>query len=266
MIGTVIGALIGLKSGGFTGLLMGAVLGYVVQSWFTRGGVPTGSKAEIQQSYFDALFLTLGKIAKADGQVKDVEIQRAEAIFQHMRLSATMRKQAIALFNRGKRADCDIDPVLAQFARLSRGSLSLRRIFLEMLLDVAEADGMLSANEWHIIDRVCVQLGYPREILIVMLKMRGFSRAHSQHGGGQQQQRQYTRSTTAAAENPYTLLGVNRGDGKSVIRRAYKKLMSQHHPDKLIAKGLPPEMIRVAEEKAKKIQRAYEQIKNERNF
>ena len=134
-----------------------------------------------------------------------------------------------------------------------------------MLIDVAEADGLISQAEQAMIERTCHLIGYPVQLLHAMMKMRGFRSAGGyqqgqQHGTNQQQGRRPVNSK--APFNPYQVLGVEQNDNKATIRKAYKRLMSQHHPDKLVSKGLPPEMMKVAEEKAKQIQLSWEKVKD----
>ena len=270
-IGGLIGGVIGFKLGNVLGMFVGFFVGYKIEQFINSEVNPNqsggfgGNQKAVQDSFFEALFLLMGKIAKADGVVTPQEIRQAEAIFNHMRLTPHLRKRAIHLFNQGKESNFDVNPALKKFARLSRRSLSLRQIFLEMLIDVAEADGTINSNEWRIIDRACDTLRYPKQLLLAMLKMRGFRQQHNQQSSGHSSGNQYRRPSNGAPD-PFTVLGVDRNDSKATIRKAYKKLMSQHHPDKLIAKGLPPEMIKVAEEKAKKIQVAWEEVKQIKGY
>ncbi|MBS2140066.1 DnaJ domain-containing protein [Escherichia coli] len=67
-------------------------------------------------------------------------------------------------------------------------------------------------------------------------------------------------------EDACNVLGVKPTDDATTIKRAYRKLMSEHHPDKLVAKGLPPEMMEMAKQKAQEIQQAYELIKPQKGF
>jgi DnaJ like chaperone protein len=90
--------------------------------------------------------------------------------------------------------------------------------------------------------------------------------SNSSGSNNNQNQRQQNWTRTQQLDNPYQKLGVLESDTKAVIRRAYKKLMSTHHPDKLIAKGLPPEMIEIAKNKTQEIQAAWEDVKTRRGF
>lgn len=261
-MGIIIGGILGFKFGSYPGMLLGAWIGH----WLERqlsGKTNVNHQQEIQHSFFKALFLTMGKLAKVDGKVSTSEIERTEGIMRHMNLNSQLRQEAINLFNQGKEDGYDIDSALRQFGQLSRRSLSLKQIFLEMLVDVAEADGTISAAEQELIERTCQLIGYPVQLLQAMMKMRGFGGA----GGYQQQsnsRHQGKRRTVNrhAPFNPFQVLGVDKSDDKATIRKAYKRLMSQHHPDKLVSKGLPPEMMKVAEEKAKQIQISWEKVKD----
>lgn len=120
-----------------------------------------------------------------------------------------------------------------------------------------------------------------RAVLYVIAEELGISRAQfdqflrmmqggAQFGGGYQQQsgsgnwQQAQRGPTL--EDACNVLGVKPTDDATTIKRAYRKLMSEHHPDKLVAKGLPPEMMEMAKQKAQEIQQAYELIKQQKGF
>lgn len=276
-MGFLIGSILGYKFGGLPGLFLGAFLGQYIERQIAGksglggfGGAQGGAsdhKKQTQESFFNALFLTMGKLAKIDGQVSTSEIERTEGIIRHMKLNAELRQRAIHLFNQGKdsRGNQEIESALKQFGQLARRSLSLKQIFLEMLVDVAEADGTISLDEQTLIERVCDLIGYPKQMFYALLKMRGFATGgHQQQSGGHSGNRSGGQRTVNrnAPFNPYQVLGVEQSDSKPVIRKAYKRLMSQHHPDKLVSKGLPPEMMKVAEEKAKQVQLAWEKVKD----
>ncbi len=264
-MGIIIGGILGYKFGFLPGMLLGAWVGFWLERQLTGSNV-TNSKKQTQESFFNALFLSMGKLAKVDGKVSPLEIERTEGIMRHMKLNHDMRQKAINLFTQGKDPNYSIDGALRQFGQFARRSLSLKQIFLEMLIDVAEADGMISRAEQTLIEQVCHMIGYPKQLLYAMMKMRGFTAT----GGYQQSKREHDyrgqssrRSVNRNAPfNPYQVLGVTQNDSKATIRKAYKRLMSQHHPDKLVSKGLPPEMMKVAEEKAKQVQLAWEKVKD----
>ncbi len=264
-MGIIIGGILGYKFGNLPGMFLGMWVGF----WLERqllGKTAVNSKKQTQESFFNALFLAMGKLAKVDGKVSPLEIERTEGIIRHMKLNQEMRQRAIDLFTQGKNPNHSIDGALRQFGQFAKRSLSLKQIFLEMLIDVAEADGMISRAEQTLIERICQLIGYPKQLMYAMMKMRGFAstggyQQHNREQSGRGQSRNRTVNRNAPF-NPYQVLGVTQEDSKNTIRKAYKRLMSQHHPDKLVSKGLPPEMMKVAEEKAKQVQLAWEKVKD----
>ena len=139
-------------------------------------------------------------------------------------------------------------------------------MLLEILLQVALADGQIDQAEEAILVRVAEGLGVPRaqfqQILNMLLAQAQFSGAGRAHRGGQ---------GAAGPSRPslgqaYQVLGVTESASNQEIKKAYRKLMSEHHPDKLAAKGVPEEMIRMATEKTAEISKAYDMIKDSRGF
>ena len=85
-------------------------------------------------------------------------------------------------------------------------------------------------------------------------------------GAGSSQTKKPDQSMGLSLSEAYQLLGIDKNADKNATKRAYRKLMSQHHPDKLVAKGLPPEMIKIATEKTQSIKAAYELVKDRRGW
>lgn len=254
--GLVIGGLIGLYSGGFVGMLFGAVVGL----WAEKGLKSVVKQHTPQQLFFRATFTVMGKLAKADGRVSENEIEFARAVMQQMRLSDDKRREAMGLFNEGKAPDFDLTTVLRPLAVVVRSSSSLKLMFVEIQLQAALADGEISQAEAAVIQEVCDQLQftqYERQVLLERLKAAQNFRDHQQSGGD---------GSGRSLGQAYGVLGVSEEASDAEIKRAWRKLMSQHHPDKLVAKGLPTEMIELAKEKTQEIQNAYDQIKAARGM
>ena len=146
-------------------------------------------------------------------------------------------------------------------------SFDLIRMFLEIQIQAAFADGSLHPNERAVLYVIAEELGISRAQFDQFLRM---MQGGAQFGGGYQQQtgggnwQQAQRGPTL--EDACNVLGVKPTDDATTIKRAYRKLMSEHHPDKLVAKGLPPEMMEMAKQKAQEIQQAYELIKQQKGF
>ncbi|WP_432697932.1 co-chaperone DjlA [Marinobacterium sp. YM272] len=258
--GLGIGALIGLFSGGPVGLLLGGALGYWIDSALRK----TASTYNPQQLFFRATFSVMGKVAKADGRVSEVEINFAREVMARMNLSEEKRREAIEYFSEGKQPDFDIAKVLLPLAALMRNRSSLKLMFVEIQLQAAMADGEISPNEQALLQQICQQLHFtPREVQALLARMRAEQAFREQAYQSHAQQEGYS---AASLEQAYGVLGVEPSASDAEVKRAWRKLMSQHHPDKLVSKGLPEEMMQLAKEQAQEIQAAYDQIRKSRGM
>jgi len=258
--GLVIGALIGL-TGGISGVFFGAAIGYYLDKLIRSvAGAETWTQAKAQTAFFDATFCVMGKIAKADGQVTAEEIQYAEAVMTRMQLTGALRKRAIECFGQGKSAQFDLSQVLEPLPRALVNNVSVRQMFIEIQLQAALVDGEFSPSEGRVLTEVCQLLGISQqEFEAVTQRMKAEQSFHQ--GGGQGQ---FESNGGLGLKQAYGVLGVDQDCDAKTLKTAYRKLMSQHHPDKLVARGLPDEMMQIAKEKTQEIQAAYDAIKKSR--
>lgn len=257
--GKIAGGGIGLVLGGPLGGMLGAVLGHQVdKAKRLKLGLDGNSQETAQAAFFTATFSVMGHIAKADGQVTQQEIQAAEQVFDHMNFQPDQRKIAIELFNKGKQNDFDLTAVLAQFKKECGRKITLIQMFMQIQLQAAYADGSKHPAEDKILKDICEALGYPVSMLSQLEAMLYAQQKNYSHNPNQP-------PNQTQINNAYSVLGVGESASNDEIKKAYRRLMSQHHPDKLISKGLPEEMIQVATEKSKQIQKAYELVKSARN-
>ena len=257
--GKLAGGGVGFALGGPLGAMLGAILGHQVDKakQEKQAGWGQGSRERTQAAFFTATFSVMGHIAKADGVVSAQEVQMAEQVFTQMNFNNEQRAAAIELFNQGKQADFDLDQVLQQFRQECGRKITLIQMFMQIQLQAVYADGSKHPAEDQILKHTCQQLGYPVAML-TQLEALLFA-----------QQRQYQRTGTvppsqSQIDAAYAVMGVKSSASDAEVKKAYRRLMSQHHPDKLIAKGLPEEMIQVATDKSQEIQKAYELIKETR--
>lgn len=258
--GKALGGTFGFMMGGPLGALIGIAFGHN----FDKGlkavmggeGFSPGDQERVQAAFFTATFSVMGHIAKADGKVSKEEIRMAENVMNQMGLTSDVKESAKRLFSEGKSADFPLDEVLTQFKKEAHRRNSLIRMFLEIQIQAAYADGVLASEEQNVLLHICDVLNFPRAEFeqLEQLIQAGFS------GSGQSYQQSSTRSSLSL-EEAYQILGVDQNASMPEIKKAYRRLMSQHHPDKLVAKGLPEEMIAAATEKTQKIKAAYELIK-----
>ncbi|MEL6710109.1 MAG: co-chaperone DjlA [Pseudomonadota bacterium] len=264
--GKIIGAFFGHLFGGIWGAIFGAMLGHQ----FDRGWrqIPLHqfqhpfnftSREQVEAIFFRATFQIMGKLAKADGQISQAEIRLAEQVITQLGLNATQRAEAIRLFNEGKADQCDLQARLHELGQVCRGRPGLLQTFLEIQLHAAYADGQMHTTEDQLLLQICASLGVSEAHYRRLERM-------VQAGRGYQQSGQRSARSKPSTADAYALLGIAPQASAAEIKRAYRRLLSQHHPDKLVSKGLPEEMMQVAARKTHEIKQAYEVIRRERNF
>lgn len=270
--GKIVGFIFGWIFIGPFGALFGAFIGHIwdlrrsIQIQVMRnggfGGRPWNSAAQagIQQAFLETTFSVMGHVCKADGRVSEEEIAAARQFMDRLRLDEAQRKAAIDAFNRGKAAEFDLRSAISQLRETSGQRVDLLRIFLEVQMQAAFADGDVTAEERGVLLAIADLLGlsefeYRR---LEALLTGGFGHAGSSGASAP------PRADRLKAA--YQVLGVSESASESELKKAYRRLMSQHHPDKLAARGLPEEMRAVAEEKTREITEAYELIKEARGI
>ena len=262
--GKVIGGAFGFVLGGPLGALFGAALGHNFD--IRRSGAYQPSPIEFdpreraQTAFFTASFAVMGYLAKADGRVTREEVQAATAIMGQMGLDPELRQVAQRLFREGRQPHFDLQEVLNQLRRECRGRRNLLRLFIEIQLAAAFADGELHPREYKVLVQICETLGFSRYELDILVAM---TRAQHRFRRGTGRP---ARDTEMSLKDAYAMLNVSPAAEPPDIKRAYRRLMSQHHPDKLVAKGLPEEMVRVATQKTQEIKAAYEKVREARGF
>ena len=255
-IGFFVGSFISFKlSGGLLGQLSG----------FGNVGGVTGIKTEKQSVFFQTVFTLMGKLAKADGRVSEVEIAHVEKFMTQLNMSPKNRKKAIGHFQTGSKADYEIDGLIKEFLNVTAASPNLKQMLMVYLLRVAAADGVLNQKETNLMREVAQKVGYSeQQFAQLMAMLQGqdqFAGGQYQHGGSASNYRSV--DAVAAA---YQALGVSKDDSDAEIKKAYRRLVREYHPDKLMGQGLPEEMIKEATERSQEIQTAYDTIKKSREM
>ncbi|VAW70364.1 DnaJ-like protein DjlA [hydrothermal vent metagenome] len=253
--GKLIGSGFGFMLGGPLGALAGAALGHQLDRGLDTVSLSLGNTERTQLAFFTASFSVMGYLAKADGQVSRSEIQMAEHLMAQMNLDTAQRKAAIDLFNQGKQDDFPLDDVLQQFKSECHRRTHLLQMFLEILIATAFADNQLDQAEHTALLNIAGKIGFSSAQIEPLIEMRRAQQHSGQHSGQARQ---------PSLSQAYTILGISADTSDPVLKKTYRRLMSQHHPDKLVAKGLPEEMIKLANQKTGEIKAAYEQIKNSR--
>lgn len=257
--GKIIGGLIGLLVANVFGLLIGLFIGHLFDSGLmkTLKFASPENIARLKESFFETTFLLSGYLAKADGRISQAEIDHTEAVIAQMNLGSEQRTRAIELFQRGATEGFQLQPAIAAFLEACGPQRQVRQALLMFLVSLALADQKMETAEHAALQRIATLLGFTPTQLEQLLRMaRAQGHFHGSAGHGAQ--------PGTSLEDAYAALGVSSDVDDKALKRAYRKLMSQNHPDKLIAKGVPEDMIKLATERSQDILAAYEMVKKSR--
>jgi DnaJ like chaperone protein len=260
---TLILAFVGLILGhGLSGAIVGAVIGFVIDS--LRQSQRYRATPEVG-GFIGPLFALLGAVAKSDGRVSEAEIAIAERLMTRMGLTGEQRKEAIASFNRGKQPEFDVTPAIDGL----RQWVGMRRDHafpvLDVVIETVLAEGNPPPEKMALLRQLAFALRISDMELMALMAMKGYAwnaaagDRRRGYGGGYVPPHRATHGP-----DPYTVLGIERGADERAIKRAYRKLISEHHPDRL--GDLPEDMRKRAESRASEINAAYERIKAEKGF
>jgi DnaJ like chaperone protein len=245
--GKIMGGTIGLLFGGPLGAVAGATLGHIAFDKTSEAPQYAQKRLnrteQVQAAYFISLFSMLGKFAKIDGVVTRDEIAVIDRFLRQMGISGTERDFAIGIFNDAKDSAYTIQDFAGQFYEVSRHQRALLYSFLDLLFQLALADGTLHHAERQAIDDV----------------RRIFGVSDPEFAGIQGRY-------IDDAEKYYSVLSCTSACTDEEIKKQYKKLAKDFHPDTIIAKGLPEEFVAFATKRFQDIQEAYEKIKKKRGF
>jgi DnaJ like chaperone protein len=251
-----ISALIGLWLGGAKGFIVGFGLGFALA--FLARAVVRRKLLRLQADFLETTFAAMGAICKADGVVTREEIQVVEEVFVRLRLSPEAKQTAKAAFNRGKLPDFDLDAAVQRFAQTAALGGILSQLFLQLQLMAVAADGHVHPDERAMLVRVASLLGLAeRDVAKLEALLRAAAGGQAAPGGAAHAER---------LEDAYAALGLTPEASEVEIKRTYRKMMSENHPDKIAGKGLPESMRSIAEERAREINVAYDLIRNARQF
>lgn len=252
----LIGSAIGYFIAGSQGFFIGGLVAFVI-SQALRSTVLNGARV-MQSQFLESTFAIMGALCKADGVVSRDEIQVAEETFRRLHLSGEQRDKAKAAFNRGKAPEFDFDAEADKLGSLRYGRQPLLQLFLQIQCMAVVADGEIHFAEHQMLVRLARRLGLTEQNVAQLEALLRAASAGATGSSGP--------ATGARLDDAYTALGLSSDAKVAVIKQAYRRLMSQNHPDKLTAKGLPEHMREIAEERAREINVAYDLVKEARGF
>jgi DnaJ like chaperone protein len=275
MIGKILGTIVGFMFGRIPGAVLGFFVGHMFDKGYSKNFNQTGGfnrffasqdEFKTQAVFFHCLFSVMGHVAKADGKVSDVEIRMASALMDQMNLDGDMRKEAQQAFRDGKNEDFALKETVQEFKESCHGRRDILQVYLEILIQSAYVDGKLDKAEQAILETVSQYLGFSQHDLLYLMSAFEAEMRFRRGAGGKQNANGAKYSSQQSLDDAYKILGVSTSDDDKSIKKAYRKLMSEHHPDKLVSKGLPKQALELAKNKTQDIQSAYEMIKEKRGF
>jgi DnaJ like chaperone protein len=237
-IGKIFGGSIGLMLGGPLGAILGATIGHTLVDQQATAPGRFSDLERKQAIFFTAIFAMLGKMAKADGVVCRDELQVVEQFMaENLRLDANARKFAVGIFNEAKDSQTSFEAYARQFGQVFYNEPQLRQMFYELLFRLAMADGVLHPAEERLLKSAPTLIGLPESLYETL-------------------RRQLVKDLAPL----YAMLGIEESASDQEVKKAYRQLATEYHPDKIIAQGLPDDFQKFAEDKFKDINAAYESI------
>ena len=243
--GKIIGAGAGFALGGPIGALVGGLAGHAVDIMRESAG-PEGAKAESDDATKNIAFtvgvIVLGaKLAKVDGKVTRDEVSAFKEVFH---VPPEEMKNVGRVFNQARKDARGFEPYAKQLGRMFAGNLGVLEELLDGLFHIARADGQVSEAELAFLEQVASCFGFDES---------EWARIRASNMGPD-------------SRDPYQVLGVAHAASEEEIKTAYRRLVRENHPDRLVAQGMPQEFIEIANEKLATINEAYERIQKMRGF
>ena len=262
IIGAVLGYLISRPAGAVFGILIGHFFDRGLADYFSRPHWPYHAEKRnlVQHIFFKTTFSVLGLLAKADGRVSEHDIQMAKTLMQELGLNHTQKKAAQQYFKEGKLPTFNLSQALTPLRKALHDNPELLKLFIDIQYRAAQIDG-LSIKKQFVLNTILSDMGFSP-----LHKQYRFYEGFANYTNDQKyssstnQQQQQGSVRYGVLDHAYAILDVSPLTNKQDVKRAYRRLMSKNHPDKLIAKGFPEEMIKIANEKTQAISKAYQQI------
>jgi DnaJ like chaperone protein len=212
---------------------------------------------DVQETFFIGVFSCMGRLAKVDGRISEREVKLASRVMVHLKLNDEQKRLAIRLFNQGKQPDFHIDAVLTRVYRVCRHRVSVMQVFIETQLQLASADGELNDKELLLLTRMCKRLDVSDAI---------YKRIGRRVCGANFDRRRNADTTMMTMNDACNLLGVTRFSSQDEVKQTYRRLISQHHPDRVIAQGADDFDVSLATDTVQDLQQAYELVCRVRKF
>ncbi|NCB02289.1 MAG: molecular chaperone DnaJ [Spirochaetia bacterium] len=251
-LGKIVGGTMGFFLGGPLGLIAGVAFGNLFDSAnkVERSTIDSSSFSSVDQTqmvFFVGAFSMLAKMATSDGSMVSSERAKVEEfITQDLRLAGPERQAAIKVFNASLTSSGTFEQFALQFYQNFAHERTILELLMDVLVRVAAADGAISSQEKVLLDNAAHIFRIPESLLASIIN-------------------RYS-SVSASPSKAYSVLNLTPSATDEEVKKAYRKLSIEFHPDTIASKGLPEEFTRFATEKFRAISDAYEAIKKERGL
>ena len=232
--GSLIGGMVGLSLGGPFGMLLGSIIGGKI-SRARSGARNFGTFAQPQQVFALSLIVLSAKLSKADGQVSKEELI---AVRDKLKIPENEINNVGKIFNKAKEESSGYEPYAQQIAQIYKNNLNVLEEVINILFYIAESDGNVSQSELNMIQHIAQIFGLNQSQFNSIKESR----------------------KSSGKLNPYIVLESKPEENLQTIRKKYLKLSKEHHPDILISKGVPEEVIEESKKKMRAINSAWDQI------
>ena len=260
--GKIIGTLAGLATMRPWFVLLGLLLGHQFDRGFAGryrdAEIPGKSARRLPEEYLRPLLQTMGYLAKIDGRVSEEEIRATRSIMHRLGLGPASVRSAMNWFEEGKRSDFPLLQTMRQTRRVAARNPELRLLFVRLLLEVVLAKDRMGKQERAAIWTVCTEFEIGR---VELAQLEAMLRA----------QKGFRRSPAGDVDanrvsNAYQILGIEASASNADIKKAYRRLMSRNHPDKIAGDNPAQDVVSEAERRTREVRSAYEMLKARRSI
>ena len=239
--GKVVGGAAGFALGGPLGALIGAVAGHAVDKMRATPRDGDGADATKQIAFTIGVIVLGAKMAKADGRVTPDEISAFKEVFH---IPPEEMRNVGRLFDQARRDARGFEPYARQVGRMFAHNPAVLEELLDGLFHIARADGKVTQDELDYLEQVANIFG---------LNEGQWDRIRAANMGPDE-------------SDPFEILGVSRETSDTDIKTAYRNLVRENHPDRLVAQGMPQEFVDLANEKLATINNAYDRVRELRGI
>ena len=232
--GSLIGGMVGFSLAGPFGMLLGSLIGGKISRARSAAG-NFGTFAQTQQIFALSLIVLSAKLSKADGQVSKEELI---AVRNKLKIPENEIEQVGKIFNKAKQENTGYEPYAQQIAQIYKNNPNVLEEVINILFYIAEADGNVSKSELDMMQHIAQIFGLNQVQFNAIKESR----------------------KSSDKLNPYIVLESKPEEDLQSIRKKYLKLSKEHHPDILISKGVPKEVIEESKKKMRAINSAWNQI------